>query len=96
MTATIYILQCSDESYYVGTTRTSLERRLAEHNSGHYGGYTRLRRPIALKFAEEFKDPIEAVTMERRIKKWTRAKKEALINGDFDALKVLARRRTRS
>ncbi|MEJ8571811.1 GIY-YIG nuclease family protein [Microbaculum marinum] len=89
----VYILRCADGSYYTGTTRTSLERRVAEHNQGTYGGYTKSRRPVTLVFAEEFPRADDAIAAERQIKGWSRAKKEALISSDFERLRELALRR---
>jgi predicted GIY-YIG superfamily endonuclease len=80
-----YILLCSDGSYYVGCT-TDLQRRIAQHDSGVFGGYTSKRRPVRLVWSQEFSDIHDAVETERRIKKWTRAKKEALISSDFELL----------
>jgi putative endonuclease len=94
MTAFVYMLRCSDGSYYVGTTRASLERRISEHNSGLFGGYTKRRRPVELVFAEEFDRITDAIAPERQLKGWSRAKKEALITRDFRLLRVLARNRT--
>ena len=94
MTVYLYMLRCADSSYYVGTTRTSLEQRLAEHNAGAFGGYTARRRPVTLVFSQEFESAEDAIAMERRMKGWRRAKKEALLRGDFDALRRLAGRRT--
>jgi putative endonuclease len=91
MPAYVYMLRCADGSYYVGTTRTSLEARLAEHNAGKFDGYTARRRPVVLVFQEEFERIAHAIAAERQIKGWTRVKKEALIRGDFDALRLLAR-----
>ena len=93
MGAFLYILRCSDGSYYVGTTRESLEKRMAEHNAGTFGGYTARRRPVALAFHKEFAQITDAIAMERRVKDWSRAKKEALMRGDFEAIKRLARGR---
>ena len=90
--AYLYILQCADGSYYVGTTRTDLEFRLAEHNAGTYGGYTASRRPVTLVFAEAFDQITDAIAAERQVKGWSRAKKQALIAGDWDRLRLLARR----
>lgn len=89
----VYMLKCRDGSYYVGTARGDLERRVQEHNSSRFGGYTSTRLPVELVWAQEFEDPIEAVAQERRLKGWRRAKKEALIAGDFEALKRLSSRR---
>ena len=96
MSAYVYILRCADGSYYVGSTRTSLEQRLTEHNSGHFGGYTARRRPVSLVYHQEFQRVEDAIAAERQIKGWRRAKKEALTRGDFDALQVLARRGRRA
>jgi len=93
MGAFVYILRCADDSYYVGTTRTALERRVAEHNDGTLGGYTRRRRPVALVFAQAFERITDAVAAERQLKGWGRAKKEALIAGDMDRLRLLSRNR---
>jgi putative endonuclease len=54
MAAFVYILKCADGSYYVGTTRDTLDRRIAEHNAGTYGGYTAKRRPVTLAYSQEF------------------------------------------
>ena len=79
--AILYIIRCSDGSYYVGTTRTSLELRIAQHNAGTFGGYTSKRRPVRLVFSQEFDRITDAIEAERKVKGWTRAKKEALIAG---------------
>jgi len=92
--ALVYILICSDGSYYVGSTRASLEDRVNDHNAGRYGGYTESRRPVRLVWAEEFQLITDAIAMERRIKGWSRAKKGALIAGDFAKIKSLAKRRS--
>ena len=93
MTAHVYILRCSDGRYYVGSTRGSVKKRVAEHNAGTYGGYTARRRPVELLYVQDFAGVADAIAAERQLKGWSRAKKEALINGDFGALKVLSRRR---
>jgi putative endonuclease len=87
-----YILRCADGSYYVGTARGDLDRRIAEHNAGTYRGYTSRRRPVELVWAQEYEDPYDAIGAERRIKGWSRAKKEALIAGDYKSLKTLSKR----
>jgi putative endonuclease len=88
----IYILECSDKSFYVGSTK-NIVRRIAEHQSGKGGMYTSRRVPIELKFSLECKDIVEAFNLEHQIKKWSRAKKEALINGNFDLLPILSRKK---
>ena len=92
MTAFVYILRCRGGSYYVGSTRADLERRVAEHNAGAHGGYTARRRPVELVFHQEFDRVTDAVAAERQIKGWSRAKKEALMCGDFPLLRRLAKR----
>jgi len=86
----VYMLRCSDGSYYVGSTRASLEQRISQHNLGHFGGYTVKRRPVTLVFAQEFQRITEAIAAERQLKGWSRAKKESLIRGDYATIKALA------
>ena len=88
--ATIYILRCADGSYYTGITRRSAEERFSEHQQGLVDGYTFRRRPVELVYSSSFERIDEAVATERRIKGWSRAKKEALIRGDFAELVRLA------
>lgn len=92
--AYVYILRCNDGSYYVGSTRGSLEMRVSEHNGGKYPGYTSRRRPVTLVYSESFERIADAIAAERKLKGWSRAKKEALMRGDFEAVSQLARRRT--
>lgn len=80
-----YMLRCSDGSYYVGHT-DALERRLAEHQAGATAGYTRNRRPVSLVWCSAFPCREEAFASERRIKGWSRKKKEALIREDWQAI----------
>ena len=94
MGAYVYMLRCADGSYYVGSTRASLEQRVGQHNAGTFDGYTKSRRPVELVLSQFFERITDAVAAERQIKGWSRAKKEALIRGDFEALKVLARNHT--
>ncbi|MCD4527417.1 GIY-YIG nuclease family protein [Nocardioides sp. cx-173] len=86
-----YIVRCDDGSYYVGST-WDLEARLWQHN--HEGGaaYTRSRRPVVLVWNAEFDSIEQAFAYEKQVQGWSRAKREALIRGDFDALPDLARR----
>ncbi len=90
--AYLYILRCADKSLYTGTTRASLEARIDQHNAGKYPGYTEKRRPVTLVYSEWFARIEDAIAAERKLKLWTRAKKEAFIRGDLDALKDLAKR----
>jgi len=85
----VYILKCSDGSYYTGST-SDIEKRISEHNNGVLKGYTSKRRPVELVFSEYFEDVYNAISAERQIKGWKRAKKEALIKGDFKLLHKLA------
>lgn len=94
MGAWVYIVKCRDGHYYVGSTRETVERRVMEHNDGTYGGYTKSRRPVELAYAQEFLRITDAITAERQLKGWSRAKKEALIRGDMQSLQLLARNRT--
>jgi putative endonuclease len=93
--AFLYILLCADGSYYTGTTRKNLELRLAEHNAGTFHGYTASRRPVVLVFSQWFDRVTDAVSAERQVKGWSRAKKEALIRGQFARLPELSKRRSR-
>ena len=88
----VYILKCSDGSYYTGLTRRSLEAGINEHNAGAIPGDTKSRLPVTLAFHQEFSNLIDAIAMERRIKGWSREKKKALIKGDYDALRNLSKR----
>jgi putative endonuclease len=90
MPAFVYMVRCSDGSYYIGSTRASLEQRISQHNTGHFGGYTAKRRPVTLVFHQEFQRITDAIAAERQLKGWSRVKKEALIRGDYDTIKALA------
>ncbi|NYF97411.1 GIY-YIG nuclease family protein [Janibacter cremeus] len=90
--AHVYILRCGDGSYYVGSTR-NLQHRMHQHGSGHGSRYTSTRMPVELVWAHETELVTEAYALEKRIQGWSRAKREALIRGDFAALPGLARRR---
>ncbi|SEP93733.1 putative endonuclease [Hyunsoonleella jejuensis] len=91
----VYILRCSDDTYYTGIT-SNLDKRLLEHQIGkHADSYTFKRRPVSLEFYAEFTNVELAISSEKQIKKWSRAKKEALINGEFDKLPNLAKKKFR-
>jgi predicted GIY-YIG superfamily endonuclease len=90
----VYILACADKSYYVGQT-DKLSKRLAEHQSGALGGYTSARLPVRLKYSQAFPSREQAFAVERQLKGWSRKKKEALIRGDWESLRILARGRSR-
>jgi len=87
----VYIVQCSDGSYYAGISNDA-DRRIAEHNLGlDTHCYTYLRRPVELVYSAEFRDPNDAIRWEKQIKGWSRVKKAALIAGDYVELTRLAR-----
>ena len=86
-----YILRCSDGSYYAGHT-DELTKRVAEHEHGDGCAWTRTRLPVDLVWSQEFQTREEAKAAEQRIKRWSRAKKEALIDGRLDLLPLLASR----
>jgi predicted GIY-YIG superfamily endonuclease len=85
----VYILECVDGSYYTGHT-DNLEQRIAQHQSGQFDGYTANRLPITLAYSERYQSREAAFAAERRIKNWSRAKKQALITNDWAALKIAA------
>jgi putative endonuclease len=90
--ASAYIVRCSDGSYYVGSTH-NLALRIWQHNQGDDGAsYTRHRRPVELVWSAEFEHIGAAFAVEKQVQGWNRAKREALIRGDFDALPELASR----
>ncbi len=86
----VYMLRCADGKYYTGHT-DDLDRRIAEHQAGAFTGFTSRRTPVQLVWSENFQTRIEALEAERRIKPWSRNKKEALIAGDWAALKYWAK-----
>jgi predicted GIY-YIG superfamily endonuclease len=86
------MLRCNDGSYYTGHTE-DLDVRLAQHQRGTLPGYTHTRRPVELAWCEAFETRYEALAAERQIKGWSRAKKEALIVGDWTRISELARNR---
>jgi putative endonuclease len=91
----VYILRCSDHSFYTGVT-SNLDERLNEHQSGkHTESYTFKRRPVKLMYYAEFTEVERAISMEKQIKKWSKAKKQALIDGQFEKLPNLARKKFR-
>jgi putative endonuclease len=92
----LYILKCSDGTYYTGMTN-NLERRLWEHESGvNEEAYTFKRRPVELQFYESFTDVKQAIEFEKKIKKWSGQKKKALIEKNWDRLEQLAECRNQS
>ncbi len=87
----VYMLRCCDDSYYTGVTN-NLKMRLEEHVMGfNEGSYTQKRLPVELVYNVFFTDVLDAIAFEKRIKRWTRTKKEALIAGNKDQLRYGAR-----
>ena len=91
----VYMLRCSDASFYTGHT-DNLDLRIAKHQTGETGGYTASRLPVELVFAQECATREEALAAERQLKGWSRAKKEAMLLGDWYLVKLLARKRSTS
>ena len=87
-----YIIQCSDGSYYVGST-DNLEQRIKQHQAGYGCSYTKHHRPVQLVYREEYETFQQAFKRERQIHGWSRAKKEALINGDIQTLQKQSKRK---
>ena len=86
----VYILKCADGSYYTGST-SNLDLRVRQHILGSVNSYTKSRLPVELIYAESCDSPRQAMAWEKQIKGWSRAKKEALMRGDFDALVELSK-----
>ncbi|WP_454047225.1 GIY-YIG nuclease family protein [Chryseobacterium sp. Marseille-Q8038] len=86
----VYILKCSDNSYYTGVTN-DIELRLSQHQAGKFPeSYTYKRRPVQLVFFYLFNDIIQAIAFEKQVKGWSRKKKEAIINDNWDKLRELS------
>lgn len=86
----VYIVECSDDSLYTGITN-DIERRLKEHNFGlNDNSFTSKRRPVKLIFHQEFMQFGQAEYFEKKIKKWSRAKKLAMASGDWSLLPLLS------
>ncbi len=91
----VYILECSDQSFYTGHT-SNLYQRLTDHNSGkHISSYTFKRRPVILKWFESYTDPSQAIKVERQLKGWSRRKKAALIEEDWEKVVAFSKNHTR-
>jgi len=85
----VYILECSDKSYYTGYTN-NIDERLKRHNNGRGSPHTAARLPVRLLWHEIHETKENAVQRENQIKKWSRAKKQALIEGSLKELKRLS------
>jgi predicted GIY-YIG superfamily endonuclease len=88
MASWVYILRCSDGSYYVGVT-SNIERRLDQHYNSATG-YVSKRKPFEYLWSEEFANIDDAIAFEKQLKGWSRAKKEALMRGDWPEIQRLA------
>ena len=93
--AWVYILKCADDSYYTGLTKQQEpDARVWEHNNKLYrDAYTSTRLPVKLIHAEYFDLVVDAIATERKLKTWSREKKEACMKGDWERLKALSKRR---
>ena len=89
--AWMHILQCSDDSYYVGSTK-NLELRFSQHQSGQGSRYTSGRLPVQLVYCEEYDRVSDAFYREKQVQGWTRRKREALIKGTPELLPALAKK----
>ena len=92
LSAWMYILQCADGSYYVGST-TNLPLRIEEHNHGEGAEYTKRRFPVKLVYQEECMNIKDAFLREKQVQGWSRRKREALINGQFEKLSELSKKK---
>ncbi len=92
MTAYMYILECSDGSFYVGSCRR-LDERVWQHEIGEGAEYTKRRRPVRLVHHEEFDNVGEAFAREKQVQGWSRAKRIALIDGRGEDLAALSRKK---
>ncbi|HEA28417.1 MAG TPA: GIY-YIG nuclease family protein [Leeuwenhoekiella sp.] len=89
----VYILLCADQTYYTGITSNLTERIIEHRNKKYSNSYTSSRLPVELVFYCEFTDPEFAIAKEKQIKKWSKIKKEALIDGKYDELPNLAKKK---
>ena len=92
MQAYMYILLCSNNQYYTGSTIKALNKRVAEHQRGEGANFTRKHLPVKLVYFEEFQRKDEAFKREKQVQNWGRKKKEALIDGNVDQLKGLSKK----
>ncbi len=91
----VYILQCKDGFYYVGVTN-NLDKRVEQHNDGiDPNCFTFKRRPVELKYYEHFVNIKNAIAYEKQLKGWSRKKKEALITGDYQKIRELAKSKSK-
>jgi putative endonuclease len=94
MGAFVYMLLGRDGSYYIGSaTGEDLAPRITQHQTGAFRGYTFTRRPVTLVWSEYFQRITDAIAVERQLKGWSRAKKEALVKSDWESIVNLSKRR---
>ncbi len=86
----MYILECSNDQYYVGSTQ-DLDLRLKQHQAGEGSIFTKKHLPVKLVYYEKFQRIDEAFNREHQVKRWNRLKKEALINNQPELLPELSR-----
>ena len=87
----VYLLRCADDSLYVGSAQ-NVDNRVKDHNDGRGAAYPFKHRPVHLVYSETFRSEHVALARERQLKRWSRAKKEALIAGNLEKLKYLSKR----
>jgi putative endonuclease len=89
----MYILECSDGSYYTGSTN-NLNLRIEQHQNGEGANHTKKRLPVRLVYYEEFERVDQAFYREKQVQGWSRKKKEALINSQHEKLPLISRNYT--
>ena len=93
MNGYLYILECANGKFYTGST-INVEYRLSQHQAGEGANFTRKHLPVTLVYCQEFATIEEAFLREKQVQGWSRKKKAALINGEFEKLPSLAKTRT--
>lgn len=90
MAGYLYILECNDGTFYTGST-INLENRFNQHQSGCGANYTKKRRPLKLVFYQQFTAISDAFYYEKKIQKWSHAKKKAIVNNQWELLPELSK-----
>ncbi len=90
----MYILRCADGIYYVGSTR-NIDVRFRQHQAGEGAAYTKRRLPVELVYCRPCESVVQAFWFEKKVQKWGRAKREALINGELELLPDLSKKNFR-
>ena len=87
----VYIVECADGTYYTGITN-DVDRRVGQHNFGtDEKAYTYSRRPVVVVFSAEFREVLDAIAYEKRVKGYSHAKKKAMIEGRWSDMRALSR-----